>query len=104
MPLPIFQRAQLAIVFPFCVSNQRGEFVDAKEDRLTSARRTDQEHANLFGGLGRAAELSLLQGLDALLESRELAVKAVDFILDYTHGDKYRAVSKPDRGSVTGGE
>lgn len=54
--------------------------------RLTSARGTDQDHANLLGG-GRAAKLPRLEALYACLKALELGVKALDFVLDYTHLD-----------------
>ena len=54
-------------------------------DKLTSARRTDQDHADLLGG-ERAAELPGFEGLYARLEALELGVEALDFILDDAHG------------------
>lgn len=54
-------------------------------DKLTSARRTDQDHADLLGG-ERATELPGLESLYARLEPLELGVKALDFILDDAHG------------------
>lgn len=53
--------------------------------QLTSARRTDQDHADLLGGEG-ATELPGLEGLYARLEALELGVEALDFILDDAHG------------------
>lgn len=53
--------------------------------QLTSARRTDQDHADLLGGEG-AAELPGFEGLYARLEPLELGVEALDFILDDAHG------------------
>lgn len=53
--------------------------------QLTSARWTDQDHADLLCG-ERAAELPGFEGLYARLETLELGVEALDFILDDTHG------------------
>lgn len=53
--------------------------------QLTSARWTDQDHADLLGGEG-ASELPGFEGLYARLEALELGVEALDFILDDAHG------------------
>ena len=52
--------------------------------RLTSARRSDEDHADLVGG-GRRASSSLLELLDARVKVAQDILKLLQFILDETH-------------------
>lgn len=104
MPLPTILKAPLAKLRPVGPSAAPSH----ASDKLTSARRTDQDHADLLGG-ERATELPGFESLYARLEPLELGVEALDFILDDTHGgwtvdlgkraEKRRGVGGSNRGN-----
>lgn len=85
---------KLRLAFPYLTVSTRSHGIPSGPPKshspcranktLTGAGGTDQDHADLLGGDG-AAKLPGLEALYARLEALELGVKALDFVLDYTH-------------------
>lgn len=71
--------------------------------RHTGARRADEQHADGVGAEGPdavAAELALLELLDAGLEALNDALQALDLVLDDTHGGDGGRLQGPIRGTM----
>lgn len=86
MPLPTDPRVSISIPFTLPYEPMaRPRVSQSPEGRLTSAGRTDEDHADLLCCRGLAAGLPRLEGLDARLKTLQLGVEGLDLILDYSH-------------------
>lgn len=85
MPLPIHFQANNSVSPPVCAERER-----VNQEKLTGAGRSDEEHANLLGTQGLAADIFLLKSLYARLESLELGVKVLDLVFDQAHREVFK--------------